>query len=168
MRRLLRIFLIISLALPCTLQAQTLKTPVSASDMVDIEADRLDVNTKSGTAVFKGNVKATKADIVVKGNMLTLSYDTATRKVTLLTADGNAYILWKGREATCSKVNYSLVKDVMVLTGDVVITRDQERLTGQKVTIDMKNDSQVVEGGAGRVKVRVNTGQNTGIMQWGK
>ena len=65
MRRLLRIFLIISLILPCTLQAQTLKTPVGASDMVDIEADRLDVNTKNGTAVFKGNVKAIRTDVLV-------------------------------------------------------------------------------------------------------
>ncbi len=103
MQRLLRIFLIISLILPCMLQAQNPKASLSASDIVDIEADRLDVNTKNGTAVFKGNVKATKADIVVKGNVLTLSYDTSSRKVTLLTADGNAYILWKGREATCSK-----------------------------------------------------------------
>lgn len=171
MRRYIRIFLIISLILPCALNAEALKalkTPPGASDMVDIEADRLDVSTQKGTAVFKGNVKATKADIMVKGNTLSLAYDQKSKKVTTLTADGNVYILWKEREATCGHVVYNLVTDVMVLTGNVVVTRGEERLTGQKVTLDMKNDSQIVEGGGGRVKVRVNASEKTGIMQWEK
>lgn len=168
MRRFLGIFLIVSIFLAGPLLAQNLKTPASVSDMVDIESDRLDVNTKNGTAVFKGRVKATKADIVVKGNVVTLSYDAVTRKVTQMTAEKDAYILWKDREATCNRVMYNLATEVMVLTGDVVMTRGQERISGQKVTLDMKNDSQVVEGGGGRVKVRVDAGKGTGIMQWGK
>lgn len=154
--------------LPGLLPAQDLKKTPAKSDMVDIESDRLDVNTKNGTAIFKGKAKATKLDTVIKGDTLTVSYDTATKKVKTLTAEGNAYILWKGREATCTKVVYNLTEDVMTLTGNVVITRGEERITGEKITADMKNDSQVIEGGGGRVKVRVNSGKETGVMQWGK
>jgi lipopolysaccharide export system protein LptA len=154
--------------LPAMLPAQDLKMPPGKSDMVDIEADQLDVNTKNGTAIFKGKAKATKADIVVKGDMLTIAYNTTTHKVNTLTSEGNAYIQWKDREATCTKAVYNLTDNIMVLTGDVVMTRGEERVTGQKVTVDMKNDRQVVEGGGGRVRVRVNTGKETGIMQWGK
>ena len=168
MQRLCRIFLILSLLWPLALQAQTLKTPAKPSDTVDIEADRLDVNTKNGTAIFKGRVKATRPDITVKGNTLTLTYDQASRKITLLTAEGNVDILWKDKEATCAKAVYNLASEVMVLTGNVVITRGQERITGQKATMDRKNDTQVVEGAGGRVKVRVNAGQSSEVMQWGK
>jgi lipopolysaccharide export system protein LptA len=56
----------------------------------------------------------------------------------------------------------------MVLTGNVIITRGEERVIGEKATMNMKNDTQVVEGGGGRVKVRVNTGKESGVMQWGK
>jgi lipopolysaccharide export system protein LptA len=150
------------------IHAENLKTQPRAADMVDIEADRLDVNTKDGTAVFKGRAQATKPDITVKGNTLSLVYDQKSRKVTLLTAEGNVNIVWKDKEATCSKAVYNLVDDVMLMTGDVVITRGQERLTGQKVTVDNKNNTQVVEGAGTRVKVRVNAGEGTGIMQWGK
>jgi lipopolysaccharide export system protein LptA len=168
MRRFCRIFLIFSLLLPLAAQAQDIKTAVNPSDMVDIEADRLDVSTRNGAAVFRGNVKATRGDIVVRGNSLALSYDQKTRKVTTLTADGNVSILWQGKEATCSRVVYSLNREVMVLTGNVIIVRGQERLSGQKVTLDLKNDSQTVEGGGGRVNVRVNAEESTGIMQWKK
>lgn len=168
MQRLCRIFLIFSLLWPYALHAEGLKTPPKASDMVDIEADRLDVNTKNGTAIFKGRVKATKPDITVKGNTLTLVYDQKSHKVTMLTAEGDVDILWKDKEATCVKAVYDLVSDVMVMTGDVVITRGQEKIIGQKVTLDKKNDTQVVEGAGRRVKVRVNAGESTGIMQWGK
>jgi lipopolysaccharide export system protein LptA len=170
MHRLLKILLIISMIslLPGRILAQDLKMTPVKSDMVDIESDRLDVNTKNGTAVFKGKAKATKLDTVIKGDILTVSYDTVTHKVKNLTSEGNAYILWKGREATCSKVVYNIVDNVMVMTGNVIITRGEERITGEKITADMKNDSQVIEGGNGRVKVRVNSGKETGVMQWGK
>jgi lipopolysaccharide export system protein LptA len=170
MHRLLKIFLIISMIsmLPHIASAQNLKMMPPKSDMVDIEADRLDVNTKNGTAIFKGKAKAVKADTVVKGDVITVTYDATTHKVNTLTSEGNAYILWKGREATCNKAVYNLIDEVMVLTGNVIITRGEERVIGEKVTADMKNDTQVVEGGGGRVKVRVNTGKETGVMQWGK
>ncbi|HVN71229.1 MAG TPA: LptA/OstA family protein [Desulfomonilia bacterium] len=154
--------------MPYALHAEGLKTPPKASDMVDIEADRLDVNTMNGTAIFRGKVKATKPDITVKGNTLTLNYDQKSHKVTLLTAEGDVDIIWKDKEATCKKAVYNLASDVMVLTGDAVIVRGQEHVSGQKITLDKKNDTQIVEGEGGRVKVRVNAGESTGIMQWGK
>jgi len=168
MQRLCKIFLILNLLWPHALLAENLKTPPKASDMVDIEADRLDVNTMNGTAIFRGKVKATKPDITVKGNTLTLNYDQKSHKVTLLTAEGDVDIIWKDKEATCKKAVYNLVSDVMVLTGDAVIVRGQEHVSGQKITLDKKNDTQIVEGEGGRVKVRVNAGESTGIMQWGK
>lgn len=160
--------MICSLLWPLALHAENVKAGPTASDVVDIEADRLDVSARNGTAVFTGNVKAVKADIVVRGNSLALAYDQKTRKVTTLTADGDVSIHWKGREATCAKVVYSLSRKLMVLTGNVVISRGQERLSGQRVTLDLKNDTQTVEGGGGRVNVRVNAGESTGIMQWGR
>jgi lipopolysaccharide export system protein LptA len=168
MRRLCRIFLILSVLFPHALHAETLKTPMAAADIVDIEADRLDVNTKNGTAIFKGKVKATKPDITLKGNTLTLLYDQKTKKVTLLTAEGDVTILWNDKNATCSKAVYNLANEVMVMTGNVVITRGEEKVSGQKVTMDKKNDTQVVEGAGSRVKVRVNAGESKGVMPWGK
>ncbi len=168
MRRLLKIFFIISLLAPSYGYGEQLKDLTGLSDMVEIEADRLDVSTIDGQAVFQGNVKATRGDILVKGETLTLFYDNKTQKVTSLIAEKNVYVLWQDKEASCNKAVYRLDRNLMELMGDVVITKGQERLSGQKVTIDMASDRQVVEGQGGRVKIRVNTQEESGILQWEK
>jgi lipopolysaccharide export system protein LptA len=166
MRRSCRIFLVVSLLWAAALNAQALKASPAATDMVDIEADRLDVHTTKGTATFKGNVRAVRTDVTLRADSITLNYDQNTRKVGLLVAEGAVSIQWRDKEASCNRVEYRLATEVMVLAGNVLITRGPERLSGQKVTLDLKNDTQVVEGGAGRVRVRVDASEGTGIMQW--
>ena len=168
MQKFLKIFFIISLLAPSLTYAEELKDMPDTSDMVEIEADRLDVNTQKGLAVFQGKVTASKGDILVKGEMLTLSYDSATQKVTSLIAENDVNVFWQDKEALCDKAVYQLDKNTMELIGDVVITKGQEKLSGQKVVVDMTSDTQVVEGGSGRVKIRVNTQEESGILQWEK
>jgi lipopolysaccharide export system protein LptA len=168
MRKLLKIFFIISIVAPSFVYGGALKDSPVTSDMVEIEADRLDVNTQNGQAVFRGNVTATQGDILVKGATLTLFYDNTSQKVTSLIAENDVYVLWQDKEASCDKAVYNLDENRMELTGDVIITKGQERLSGQKVVVDMASDQQVVEGGGGRVKIRVNTQKESGILQWEK
>ncbi|HHO76902.1 MAG TPA: hypothetical protein ENN05_10810 [Deltaproteobacteria bacterium] len=168
MHRFLKIFFIISLLGPCLAYTQELKDTPVKSDMVEIEADRLDIDTSQGKAVFQGSVKAAKGDIIVNSQMLTLFYDNKTQKVTSLIAEREVFVLWQDKEATCSQAVYSLDREIMELTGDVIITKGEETLSGQKVIVDMASETQVVEGSGGRVKIRVNTQEESGILQWEK
>jgi len=136
--------------------------------MIDIESDRLDVNTQTGEAVFTGNVKATQGEIVVQGEKLTLKFDDADKKVNTLIAEQNVYIHWQDKEATCDRAVYKLNEEVLDLTGNVLVTRGEERLSGQRVAVDMKTNRQTIEGKGGRVKIRVNNDQESGILQWRK
>jgi lipopolysaccharide export system protein LptA len=144
------------------------KSSGSVSDMIDIESDRMDVDTQKGVAVFKGNAKATQKDIVVRGAVLTLKFDDATKKVNTLIAEKDVYIHWQDKEATCEKAVYRLDDESLDLTGNVLVTRGEERLSGQRVAVDMKTNRQSVEGQGGRVKIRVNNDQESGILQWRK
>jgi lipopolysaccharide export system protein LptA len=168
MHRFLKIFFIISIVAPSLLYAQELKDIHDQSDMVEIEADRLDVDTQKGQAVFQGNVKAKKGDILVKGSTLTLFYNNTTQKVSSLIVDGNVSLFWQDKEASCDKAVYKLDEELMELVGDVIISKGEERLSGQKVVVDMVSNTQVVEGSGGRVKIRVNTQEESGILQWEK
>jgi lipopolysaccharide export system protein LptA len=168
MHRFLKIFFIISIIAPSLLYAQELKDIYDRSDMVEIEADRLDVDTQKGQAVFQGNVKAKKGDILVKGSTLTLFYNNTTQKVSSLIVDGNVSLFWQDKEASCDKAVYKLDEELMELVGNVIISKGEERLSGQKVVVDMVSNTQVVEGSGGRVKIRVNTQEESGILQWEK
>jgi len=150
------------------IRAQDLKGGQGVSDMIDIESDRLDVNTQTGEAVFTGNVKATQGEIVVQGEKLTLKFDDADKKVNTLIAEQNVYIHWQDKEATCDRAVYKLNEEVLDLTGNVLVTRGEERLSGQRVAVDMKTNRQTIEGKGGRVKIRVNNDQESGILQWRK
>ncbi|MGC9323168.1 MAG: LptA/OstA family protein [Desulfomonilia bacterium] len=148
------------------LSAQDLTGAAAQADMIEIEADRLDVNTQTGEALFQGNVKAHKDTISLTSSTLSVTYNRTTNKVSRLIARGEVTILWEDKEAFCQEVVYDLDSQTMELSGDVLITRGQEKLSGQKVTIDMASDTQTVEGQGGRVKILVNTDQESGILQW--
>lgn len=188
MQRLLVILLAASLLIPSTLRAveqpavptegkskktaepdaSAPKTPLkltgATSDMVEVEADKLDVYKNKGEAFFQGNVKATRADMLLKSTTLRLFYDTATKKVKQMTADGDVFIRWQDKDATCRQATYLFNEKKMILTGDVVMVRGEERITGERVIMDMASDHQIVEGGRkGRVKIKVKTGQGTEV-----
>lgn len=168
MRKFLPIFFFISLLLFPQARAQDVKSGESFSDMIDIESDRMDVDTQKGTAVFRGNVKAVQKDIVVQGEVLTLKFDDETKKVNTLIAEKNVYIHWQDKEATCEKAVYRLDDESLDLTGNVLVTRGEERLSGQRVAVDMKTNRQSVEGQGGRVKIRVHNENESGILKWEK
>ncbi len=172
MRTFLPVFFIVSLvmgvlaSLPA--RADELKGGEGVSDMITIESDHLDVDTQKGEAVFTGNVKAHQGNIVVQGARLTLRFDDATKTVSTLVAEDDVFIHWQDRQATCDKAVYRLDREMLDLSGDVLITRGEERLSGQRVSVDMKTNNQTVEGEGGRVQIRVKNDQESGILQWQK
>jgi lipopolysaccharide export system protein LptA len=180
MHKLLRNFLLISLlclyaalaahATDGKAKAPELKVKKPASEMIDVEADRLDVDKEKGEAVFRGNVKATQDNVIIKGATLTLLIDKATNKVDTLVVDKNVFIHWEDKDSTCDHAVYTISKKLLELTGNAVITRGPEKVSGQRIVIDMLTNRQQVEGGqGGRVKIRVKSGSNeTEVFQWKK
>ncbi len=160
----------VSLLLASQASAEQVKRPPAKADTIDVEADRMDVNKAKGTTVFSGNVKATQGDVLIKGAVLTLYSDGGTNKIDKMVVEKNVYIRWQDRESTCDKAVYAPEKKYMELTGNVIITRGQDRVSGQKVTIDMIKDIHVVEGGkTGRVRLRVNSSnKESGVLEWKK
>ncbi|MRR14558.1 hypothetical protein EG833_03845, partial [archaeon] len=140
MLRFLEAFILISLILAPDIRAAELKQKTPAADMIDVESDRLDVDKAKGEAVFRGNVKAVQGNTIIKSAILTLYIDKTTKKINQLIADKNVYIKWDDKESTCDHAVYNLPVKVLELTGNVVIIRGQEKISGQKVVVDMLNE----------------------------
>ena len=158
----------ISLLMPGVSVAGELIVSGTESDMIEVEADRLDVNTEKGEATFQGDVKAMRGDMVITSKILRLYYDNATSKVNQLIAEEDVALAWQDKKGLCNKAVYLLDEQKIMLIGNVNITRGDEMLSGQKVTFDMASDRQVVEGQGGRVKIRINPTEESGILQWEK
>jgi lipopolysaccharide transport protein LptA len=142
-----------------TSQVAAVKDKATPADMFDIEADKLDVYKAKGEAFFQGNVIATKPDMTIKSKTMRIYYNNATKQLKQMVAEGNVSIKMKDpekgpdRNATCKQAIYQYEEKKIILIGDVVIIRGEDRLSGQKVTLYMEGDRQEVEGGPQRVKI---------------
>ncbi len=168
MRRYLLITFLCSIAFSITARASEFKGNKGTADSIEVTSDRLDVYNETREAVFTGNVRATREGIRLDCEVLHLFLDKKTQKVNKLIAEKNVKIFWQDRQATCSEATYFLSKDMIIMVGNVVITRGKEMLSADKVIFDMKSNHQVVEGSKkSRVKIKVQTDKETGILKWG-
>ncbi len=166
MRKLITLFLAINLLLVNFLWAAEFKEQTPGDDVLEITADRLDVFAQKGEAVFMGNVEAVRSGMTMNSRVLRLFFSDETKQVYRFEAEDNVHITWEDKEASCDKADYLLEKELMTLTGNVLITRGKEKIAGDRVVVDNAKDRQTVEGGDGRVKLRVNTGNDSGILKW--
>jgi lipopolysaccharide export system protein LptA len=140
----------------------------NADQPIDITADRLDVDQNSQLATFSGNVRAVQADITLRTQTLKVYYDkvgkndpatstngAASRSVIRrLEASGGVVIQAPGENARGQRGTYDVVNRVAHLSGDVVLTRGQNVVRGDRLTIDFDSGQSRMEGpegGKGRV-----------------
>jgi lipopolysaccharide export system protein LptA len=151
-----------------TSQVAAVKDKATPADMFDIEADKLDVYKTKGEAFFQGNVVATKPDMTIKSSTMRIYYNNATKQLKQMVAEGKVSIKMKDpekgpdRNATCKQAIYQYEEKKIVLIGDVVIIRGQDKISGQKVILDIEGDRQQVESSPGtRVKITGNLNKDS-------
>lgn len=113
---------------------------------VEVSADQLAVNQADGTAVFTGNVLVGQGEMRLSAGRVKVEYTAdgtgisklfASEGVTLINATDAA----EGREAV-----YTIDSGNVVMTGDVLLTQGGNALSGQKLVIDLKAGTGVMEG----------------------
>ncbi len=69
-------------------------------------------------------------------------------------ATGNVHIILQGKEAFCKKAQYNLLDQYIVLTGEVKLIQDKNKIMGDRLIIDLKNNkSEIFSNSTNRVKV---------------
>jgi lipopolysaccharide export system protein LptA len=135
---------------------------------IDITADRLDVDQNSQLATFSGNVRAVQADVTLRAPTLKVYYERRAKKDPAVSANGNpsqsvirsieatggVVIQAPGESARGQRGTYDVVNRVAHLFGDVVLTRDQNVIRGERLTMNFNSGQSRMEGpqgGKGRV-----------------
>lgn len=113
---------------------------------VEVTADQLAVNQADGTATFSGNVLVGQGEMRLSAGKVRVEYTPdgggisrlhATEGVTLINATDAA----EAREAV-----YTIDSGQVVMTGDVMLTQGASALSGQKLVINLKAGTGVMEG----------------------
>jgi lipopolysaccharide export system protein LptA len=113
---------------------------------VEVSADQLAVNNADGSAVFSGNVIVTQGEMKLAAREVRVSYGTEKNDIQELVASGGVAVTNLGDAVEAKEAVYTIASGLIVLTGDVLLTQGPSAMAGQKLTINLKDGSGVMEG----------------------
>lgn len=113
---------------------------------VEMQADTLSVNNADGTAVFSGNVLVGQGQMRLGASEVRVEYGVDGKAISRLFATGGVTIANQADAAEAREAVYSIEAGTIVMTGDVLLTQGQTALSGQKLTIHLKDGTGVMEG----------------------
>ena len=115
---------------------------------VDVSADRIEVQDRADRAIFAGNVHVRQNELALDTQRLTVAYSNdGGVQIQRLDAAGGVTVTSPSERAQGNFGIYDLNRKLITLIGNVVLTRGQSRISGQRLTIDLSSGRAVVDGG---------------------
>lgn len=156
MRRRSALFLLPVLLVSAGAVAQTQKSnePISAlkghnsNAPIDLQADRLEVQDRADRAMFSGNVHVKQAELTLDTSRLTVAYSSGGGvQINRLDASGGVTVHSPSETAKGDFGIYDLDKKLITLVGNVMLTRQDSQIAGQRLVIDLDSGRAVIDGG---------------------
>ena len=124
---------------------------------IHITADRMEAKQEDRTIIFEGHVLVQQDDLTLTGNKLKVaalageapSSSNPSEKIDYIEVEGNVRVTQKDRMATADKAIFYQKDKKIVLHGHPVVTKGQDRIEGNLITIYLQQGKSVVEGGGG-------------------
>lgn len=113
---------------------------------VEVTAETFAVNNADGTAVFSGNVVVTQGEMKLSAAEVRVAYNQDQTAIDQLIASGGVTIVNLADAAEAREAVYTIDTGLIVLTGDVLLTQGPSAMAGQKLTVNLKDGTGVMEG----------------------
>ncbi len=126
-----------------------------------ITSDKLEFDYKEFIALFDGHVIVTDPEFTLKADKMLVFFEN-TNDVKRVDAVGNVFLKSGDMTAVCGKATYtSKNSQVLIQNDDPVVTKGENRITGEKMSIWLKEQRVVVETGV-RLEAKASTLKNSG------
>ena len=122
---------------------------------IEITADSLEVKQNESLAVFRGNVDAIQGTIRLRANEILVRYGSdqvGTSNISRLDATGHVRFSTAEETANGDTGFYDVAQQFVVLTGTVILTRGENVVRGERLTLNLATGESKVEGSTTRVK----------------
>ncbi|WP_395542631.1 lipopolysaccharide transport periplasmic protein LptA [Neotabrizicola sp. sgz301269] len=113
---------------------------------VNVEADSFTVNNADGTAVFTGNVAVAQGEMKMSAAEVRVEYGANGKGISKLHATGGVTLSNAQEAAEAQEAVYTIDSGTVVMTGNVLLTQGASTLAGQKLTVQLKDGTGVMEG----------------------
>ena len=119
---------------------------------VDVTADRIEVQDRADRAIFAGNVHVTQAELTLQTPRLTVAYSGgqgggSSVQIRRLDAAGGVIVKSPSETASGDFGIYDLDRKLITLIGTVQLSRQNDRVSGARLVIDLDSGRAVVDGG---------------------
>ncbi len=134
-----------ALLLP-SVSAQVMRGQNSAAP-IDFNAGRIEIQDRSDRVVLTGGVLVTQAGLALRSARMTIAYSNVSGiDVNRIDAVGNVVITKDGDRATGDAAIYDLDRRLITLVGNVTLMQRGNRLNGGRVVIDLDSGKAVIDG----------------------
>lgn len=119
----------------------------NSNQPVQFDADRIEVQDRQNRVVLSGAVQITQGDLRLNADRTTIAYtDTGTLTIQRLDATGNVVVTRGDQRASGAAGVYDFNRKVIVLSGGVNLRRGGDSLSGGRLTIDLASGLSSVDG----------------------
>jgi lipopolysaccharide export system protein LptA len=148
LKRCFRNSLIILVSLLCAASAVAeARQPKERREPIVISASRLDADKLGDKVTFRGDVTLKKESMTLSSDSMIVYYDVRSKGIREIEALGNVVVRKDGRVALSKRASYYSREEKIVLTGDARIVENENQLGGDRITLFMRDDRSIVEGG---------------------
>lgn len=134
---------------------------------IQIEADRLEIADKKGTAFFSGNVNVVQGSTILKAGSLRVFYFSGKKgsgpssKIRKIEAGGKVAVRSSDQKATADSAVFDMQAQTVMMKGNVTISQGPNIATGCILRVNIKTGAGKLEPCGGRVKILLNPRSNS-------
>ena len=133
----------------------TFSNATSNSDSINIISNQLNIEMNERKSIFTGDVYAHNEDLKVWSDKMIINLKLEKNEIKEILASGNVKIirLLEGSEIYGDNANYFLEEEIIIVTGNVAVKENGNKIMGNELVVDLKNSSSIMKGtGSSRVE----------------
>lgn len=150
MSYLLRAFcLVVALSSPALAQQADLSFGGLKQDTslpVEVTADSLSVDQADGSALFTGNVLVKQGDMRMTAGKIRVEYGADGKGIERLHATEGVTLVSPADAAEAAEAVYTIDSGSVVMTGNVLLTQGNAAISGEKLTVNLKDGTGTMTG----------------------
>ncbi|MDF8333128.1 LptA/OstA family protein [Novosphingobium cyanobacteriorum] len=117
---------------------------------VNYAADRIELQDKANRVVLSGNVDITQAELNLRAARTTVAYtDTNELKIQRIDATGGVVVTRNNERASGDVAVYDFNSRIITMVGNVALRRGSDTLNGGRLVIDLNTGISSVDGRSG-------------------
>lgn len=128
---------------------------------IDIDSDRFELNERDGQAILRGNVRVVQGGLTLLCETLVVHYDKEdddeNPSIARMDATGQVRLTSDSEKVESKWGIYDVAGRVVTLGGEVILTRGENQLNGERLELDLVSGLAKLDGdtqSGGRVRGR--------------